>query len=84
MAIRNQATQEMDQEVNGATMARMFDLRNVFELVDDGFRDGSFAQEEFVHQRDRSIFHIGFLQTAREVESMNEILVQLPKQWVRK
>ena len=37
----------------------MLDLRNVLELVDDGFHDGVFAQQEFVHQRHEYIFHIG-------------------------
>lgn len=58
MAIGNQATQEIDQEVDGTALARMFDLRNVFELGDNGFCNCRLAQQEFVHQRHQSILHV--------------------------
>ena len=59
MAISNESRQEISQEIDETAMTRMFNLRNVFELVNDGFRNGSFPQEEFVHQRYKHIFHIG-------------------------
>ena len=43
MTIGNQACDQVDQEVDGAAMARMLDLRDVFELISDGLDDGSFA-----------------------------------------
>jgi len=43
MAISNQAAHEIDQEVDRTAMGRTLNLRNVPELVDDGFRDSSFA-----------------------------------------
>ena len=36
MTISNQPAHEIDQEVNGTAMARMLDLRNVLELVNNG------------------------------------------------
>ncbi len=48
MAIGDQACNQVDQKVDGAAMAGMLDLRNVFELIRDGLDDHSFAQEELV------------------------------------
>ena len=50
MAMGDQATQQIGQEVDRTSMARMLNLGDVFELVDDGFHDGTLAQEEFVDQ----------------------------------
>ena len=40
-------------------MARMLNLRNVLELVNDGLHNRTFAQQEFIHQRHEHIFHVG-------------------------
>ena len=40
-------------------MARMFNLRDVFELVNDGFDNGAFAQQDFIHQGHGHILHVG-------------------------
>ncbi len=58
MAISNQATQEVYQKVDWTAMTRMFNLRNILELVDDGFGNGALAKQKFIHQRHQSIFHI--------------------------
>src|SRR3990172_3803257 len=58
MAISNQTANEIDKEVNWTAMARMFDLRNVFELINDGLNNSAFAKQEFVHQRHENIFHV--------------------------
>ncbi len=39
----DQACNQVDQEVDGAAMARVLDLTNVFELISDGLDDGSLA-----------------------------------------
>jgi len=60
-------------------MARMLNLRNVFELVDDGFHDGPLAKEEFVHQRHEHIFHIGSNSgNELDVEGPEQFFTQLP------
>ena len=51
MTIGDQAGNDVDETINGAAMASMLNLRDVFELIDDAFDDGSFAQEQFVHPR---------------------------------
>ena len=43
MAIGDQPTDHIDEKIGWTPMATMFDLRDVFELVIDGFDDGSFA-----------------------------------------
>ena len=36
MAVGNEARDEVNQEVDGAAMARMLDLADIFELIGDG------------------------------------------------
>ncbi len=43
MAVGDQPSDQVDQEVDRAAMARMLNLRDVFELVRDGLDDGAFA-----------------------------------------
>jgi hypothetical protein len=38
-------------------MTRMLNLRNVFELVNDGLNDRPFAQQELVRQMHEPVFH---------------------------
>jgi hypothetical protein len=46
MAVGNEARDQVDQEVDGAAMARMLDLADIFELIGDGVYDSSFAKED--------------------------------------
>ena len=39
-------------------MARVLDLRNVLELINDGLDNGSLAQQELVIQEHQAVFHI--------------------------
>ncbi len=59
MAISNQATKQVDQEVDRTAMARMLDLRNVLELINNRFHDGAFAQEKLIQEGHEFVFHIG-------------------------
>jgi hypothetical protein len=43
MAVGDEACDQIDQEVDGAAMARMLNLTDVFELIGDGPGDGTFA-----------------------------------------
>jgi hypothetical protein len=52
MAISDQAGDDIDETVGQAAMTSMLNLRNVFELIDYTFNDGSFAQEQFIDQRE--------------------------------
>jgi hypothetical protein len=53
MTICDQPAQQVDQEVRHTAMARMFDLRNILELVDDGLDNGPLAQAQFNYKIDR-------------------------------
>jgi hypothetical protein len=48
MTIGDEARDQVDQEVDGATMAGMLDLRDVFELVGDGLDERSFSEKKLV------------------------------------
>ncbi len=48
MAVGNEPCDQVDQKVDGAAMAGMLDLADVFELIIDGLDDGPLAQEKFV------------------------------------
>ena len=39
-------------------MSGVFNLGDIFELIDDGFDQGSFAQQEFIRHRQELIFYI--------------------------
>ena len=43
MAVGDQPCDQVDQEVDGAAMAGVLNLTDVFELIIDGLDDGSFA-----------------------------------------
>ena len=58
MAIGNQSAQDIDKAIDWRTVARMLNLRNVLQLVDDGFDDGAFAEQETIAQRQQSLFHV--------------------------
>ena len=38
----------------------MLDLRDIFELVDDGFNDGTLSGQEFVGQLHQLVLHVPF------------------------
>ena len=58
MAIGDQASNNVDETVDGATMAGMLNLRYVLELIDYTFNDGSFTQKQFVQYREQAILHV--------------------------
>jgi len=58
MAVGNQPSDQVNQEVDGAAMTRMLDLRDVFELIGDGLDDGAFAKQEFVGPGKQTVVHL--------------------------
>ena len=44
MTVSDQTTNEINQKVDRVAMAGVLDLRDIFELVNDGFDDGAFAK----------------------------------------
>ena len=70
MALGDQACDQVDQKVDGAAMAGMLDLRDVFELISDGLDDGSFSEQEFVRPVEQSVVHL-FAQLGDEVQAVS-------------
>ena len=58
MAVSDEACDQIDQEVDRAAMARVLNLRDVFELISDGLDDGTLAQEELVGPVEQAIVHL--------------------------
>jgi hypothetical protein len=44
MAVGNEPGDQMHDKIDGTAVTRMFNLRNILELVNDGLDDGSFAR----------------------------------------
>jgi hypothetical protein len=77
MAVSNQASNNIDESVDRAMVASMLDLRNIFELVNHTFNDGTFSKQELVHQRHQTVFHV-FSEFCNELEvkDLQELLKQ--------
>ncbi len=58
MAISNQSAENIDKAIDWRTMTRMLDLRNVLQLVDDGFDNRALVKGQTVIERHQSLFHI--------------------------
>lgn len=71
MAVGNEPCHQVDQEVDGTAMARMLNVRDVFELIGDGLDDGTFAQEELVRPVEQAIVHV-FAQLRDFVQSLGD------------
>jgi hypothetical protein len=80
MAVGNEAGDQVDQKVDGAAMARMLDLRDVFELISDGLDGGAFAEQELVGPVEQPIVHL-FAQFGDELKPLGH--QQLLGEWLR-
>ena len=80
MAISDQASNNVNETVDRAAVAGMLNLRDIFELIDDAFNDGPFAQKQFIHPREQAVFHV-FLEFGDELDT--ERLQELFKEWLR-
>jgi hypothetical protein len=80
MARGNETCNQIDQKVDGAAMARMFNLRDVFELIGDGPGVGTFAQQEPVGPVQKTVVHL-FAQFGDELETLSD--QQLLGEWLR-
>ena len=55
----------------------MFDLRNVFQLVDDRFGDRSFSEQDLIEDRHEFVFHIRF-------DTNNELDIEVAQEFFEK
>jgi hypothetical protein len=60
MTIGNQACQDVDKAVNRTAVRRVLNLRDILELIDHTFDDGTFAQQEFIDKWHKAVFHVAF------------------------
>ncbi len=58
MGVCQEAGKKMNQEVGHAAMSRVSNLRDVFELVIDGFDSRTFAKKAFIPKRHEAISHV--------------------------
>ena len=58
MAVGNQPSDDIDESIGWTAVTGMFNLRNIFELINHAFNNGSLAQKQFVNQRHQTIFHV--------------------------
>jgi hypothetical protein len=70
MAVGNEPCDQVDQKVDGAAMARMLDLGDVFELISAGLNESSFAEEEFVRPVKQAVVHL-LTQLGDQVQPMS-------------
>ena len=71
MTVGDEPCDQIDQEVDGAAMARMLNLTDVFELIGDGLDDGAFAQEELIGPVEQPVVHL-FAQLGDELEPLGD------------
>ena len=48
MAVGNEPSNQMNDKIDRTAMARMLDLRDILELIDNGLDNRPFAQQELV------------------------------------
>ena len=60
VGVSDQATDHIDHEVGEAAVTGVFNLRDIFQLVNDGFDDGTLPLPEFVSHVHQAVFHVGF------------------------
>ena len=48
MAIRGQSVNQIDREIDWTTVARMLNLKDILELVNNGFNDSLLTQQDFI------------------------------------
>lgn len=69
MAVGNEPGDHMHHKIDGATMARMLDLRNILELIDDGLDNGPFAHQQLIREMHEMVLHV-FTQPGDKLEPL--------------
>lgn len=79
-AVGNQATHQIDEEIHWAAMARVLNLRDIFELVNNCLNNGAHPQQNLIEDRHEFVFHVRF--DAND-ELKVEIAQEFFKKWLR-
>ena len=69
MAVGNEPSDQMHHKIDGTAMARVLNLRNILELIDNGLDNRSFAQQQFIRKVHEMVLHV-FTQSGDELESL--------------
>jgi len=59
VTVSNQASHDIGDEAGEAPMTRVFNLRDVFQLIGDGFENATLAQQQLVFEPDQAVLHVG-------------------------
>lgn len=78
MTIRNQSTDQIDEKIGDTAMAGMRDLRDILQLVIDGFDDRPLAQQQFLFQFHQPIFPI----LPNRYDAFQSTVIQFLKQFL--
>ena len=79
-AVGNQTADQIDEKIHWAAMARVLNLRDVFELVNNCLNNGAFPQQNLVEDRHEFVFHVRF---DPNDELKVEIAQEFFKKWLR-
>lgn len=69
MAVSDEPGDQMDHKIDRTAMTSMLDLRDIFELVDNGLNNRPFAHQEFIRKVHEVVLHV-FTQPGNELESL--------------
>jgi hypothetical protein len=58
VAVGDEASQHIDQEIRWTPLATMFNLGDILQLVMDGFDQHSLAQEQLIVESDQAWLHV--------------------------
>ena len=58
ISISNQARKQVHHEIHWTPMSRVFNLRDVFQLVVDCFYQGSLPKQNLIDKRHQNVFHV--------------------------
>lgn len=73
--VSHQPRDPIEEEMVDAAMARVLNLRDVFELVIDQFTNAAFAPQQLVELRHQMLFH-PFLEFGDELHAVGEKLLE--------
>ena len=78
VTVGNQAANDVDPTVDGTAVTRMFDLRDVLELVNHRLDDRALASEQLVSQLHQLVLHVApRLGKELNVEGFEQLLSEL-------
>jgi hypothetical protein len=58
MTIGNEGSHHIDHKIEDTPMARVLDLRNVLELIDHSFHQGTLSKQDLVDQVHQAVLHV--------------------------